>query len=74
MPNAPYLVSQSSSAITIAWNEMAVSKNGGSPVLDYKLYWDDPTTLDGFVVLAASTTPHFEHTLEDLYAGHEYRF
>jgi len=53
---------------------MAVSKNGGSPVLDYKLYWDDPTTLDGFVVLAASTTPHFEHTLEDLYAGHEYRF
>lgn len=57
-PNAPTLVSQSASAITISWTVLAVSKNGGSSVTDYKLYWDDPLTLEGYVVLASTTTPH----------------
>lgn len=73
-PNAPTLVSQSSTAISIQWSELATSRNGGSPVLDYKLYWDDPMTLAGYVVLASSTTPHLQFTVEDLTAGHEYRF
>lgn len=43
-------------------------------MLDYKLYWDDPLTLEGYVVLASSTTPHLQYTVSDLHEGHEYRF
>jgi hypothetical protein len=43
-------------------------------VLDYAIYWDDPTDAVGFVVLASSTTPYLSYTVSNLVAGHEYRF
>lgn len=51
-----------------------MAKNGGSPVLDYAIYWDDPTDLLGYVVLASTTTPYLQYTVTDLVPGHEYRF
>jgi hypothetical protein len=43
-------------------------------VTDYKIYWDNPVDIEGYVVLASTTTPSFSHTVTNLVAGHEYRF
>jgi hypothetical protein len=71
-PNAPYMISQSATALTLGWTATAVSKNGGSPVTSYKLYWNDPTSLEGYVLLVENNL--LQYTVENLEAGYEYRF
>ena len=39
-PDAPTLLSQSDEAISIQWTESPESANGGSPILDYRVYYD----------------------------------
>lgn len=73
-PEAPTLVSQASNAITISWTDLDVAKNGGSPVLDYKIFWQDPTSNLGFVEIVSSTKPDYQYTFSDLSAGQEYKF
>ena len=54
---------------------MDVAKNGGSPVLDYKVYWYDPTSsTPGFVLYASSTQPAYQTTFIGLSAGFQYQF
>ena len=36
-PSTPVMVSQSETQITISWSPS--SNDGGSPLIDYKLYW-----------------------------------
>lgn len=73
-PDAPAMISQSQFAINFSWPALAVAKNGGSPVLDYKIYWDNPNDALGYIVLASTTTPAFTYTASGLVAGSEYKF
>lgn len=73
-PNAPTMISQSQFAINFSWQALDVAKNGGSPVLDYKIYWDKPNDALGYVLLASTTSPAFTYTATDLVAGSEYKF
>jgi hypothetical protein len=38
---------------------LALSRNGGTPITDYKIYWDDPEDLDGFLLIAENTIPSY---------------
>jgi len=67
-------VSQSASAISIAWSALDPNLNGGSPVTDYKIYINDPSNLLGFVLLEETTKPNFVYTANGLSAGLYYRF
>lgn len=58
-PSKPILVSQAATAIAISWVELPEAQNGGSPVLDYQIYWDDPTDADGIVLKVSATQPNF---------------
>jgi hypothetical protein len=49
-------------------------RDGGSPITDYKLYWDDPEDLDGFILLAENTLPNYSYTVSGLTAGLKYKF
>lgn len=42
-PNTPILTSRSSTSIQISWT-FTESLNGGTPVTDYKVYWDAGTS------------------------------
>lgn len=72
-PAAPSLLSQSDEAISIQWVASAPSENGGSPIIDYRVYYD--SGLGGsFTLLAESTTPDLFYTLTTVEAGVSYRF
>ena len=72
-PDAPTLLSQSDEAISIQWSASPTSANGGSPILDYRVYYDEG--LGGsFSQLTDTTTPDFEYTLTNVVAGEIYRF
>lgn len=51
-----------------------MSRNGGTPVTDYKIYWDDPEDLEGYILIADNTIPSFAHTVTGLTAALEYKF
>ena len=51
------------------WTPLNLAQNGGSPVLDYKLYWSNSNNNLGYVVLASTTTPAFTYTVSGLVAG-----
>lgn len=53
---------------------MPIGNNGGSAVLDYKIYWDDPRDNQGFIILAATTKPQLTYTVTNLTPGLEYKF
>ena len=72
-PSAPTLLSQSDEAISIQWSASPASANGGSPILDYHVYYDN--ALGGsFTELASTTTPNFSYTLTTVTSGKSYRF
>jgi hypothetical protein len=73
-PTKPTLVSQAATAIAISWVELPETQNGGSPVLDYQIYWDDPTDADGLVLIVSATQPNFQYTFTGLTSGREYKF
>lgn len=81
-PAAPTLISQSATEITIAWADMSgrrlqesvTVRNGGSPILDYKLLWDNPEDDQEFIVLAENTLPSYTYTVRNLTPGLKYRF
>ena len=67
------LSSQSDEAISIQWSASDVSDNGGSPIIDYRVYYDN--ALGGsFVPLATTTTPDLFYTLMEVTPGLSYRF
>lgn len=73
-PTPPQLLSQSDEAISIQWVESPLSDNGGSPILDYKIYYDNALGNNNFILLAASTTPDLTFTLTSVTPGLSYRF
>jgi len=73
-PAAPTMVSQSETGISIQWTSLAVGSNGGSPVTDYKVYWDNGEGLGVFYLKQATTTPALSYTATGLTAGKTYSF
>jgi hypothetical protein len=73
-PAAPTMVSQSDTAISIQWTENPLSDNGGSPVTDYRIYWDHGNADGVFVELVESTTPSLTYTLNTVDPGEIYSF
>ena len=72
VPNAPApptLVSQSDVSITIQWTDNVLADTGGSPVIDYKIYWDNAEGAGNFYELAATTAPDFTYTVGSVTAG-----
>ena len=68
-PAAPAMVSQSDVSITIQWTDNALVDTGGSPVIDYKVYWDNAEGTGDFYELAATTAPAFTYTVGSVTAG-----
>ena len=55
--------------------DLPTASNGGSPVIDYKIYWDNGAGDGNFdTVLASSTYPLLEYTASGLTAGTYYSF
>jgi hypothetical protein len=73
-PAAPTMVSQSGTSITIQWTDNGSSDTGGSPVFDYRIYWDNAAGDGVFTELAETTAPDFTFTTGDVEAGYNYRF
>lgn len=68
------MVSQSDAAITIRWTDNALADTGGSPVTDYKIYWDNAEGAGDFYELAATTATDFTYTVGSVTAGQNYKF
>ena len=53
---------------------MPVGNNGGSPVLDYKVYWDNGDGLGVFTLRKSTTTPSLTYTESTVVPGKIYSF
>jgi titin len=73
-PSAPTMVSQSETQISIQWTALPSGSDGGSPVTDYKVYWDNGEGLGNFYLKQATTTPAMSFTATSLTAGTTYSF
>ena len=73
-PSAPTMVSQSETQISIQWTALPSGSDGGSPVTDYKVYWDNGESLGNFYLKQATTTPAMSFTATSLTAGTFYSF
>jgi hypothetical protein len=58
----------------IAWTDLDPLRNGGSPVTDYKIYWNNPIDSFGFLLLASSTKPFYYYSVSNLQSGVVYSF
>ena len=73
-PSAPTLVSQSDAGISIQWTSLPLDNNGGSPVTDYRVYWDNGEGLGQYYLRLASTTPSLTYTETLVQPGKTYSF
>ena len=65
--------SQSTSSITISWTEPA--DNGGDPITDYEIDWDQGATTNSYTPLVSTTSGTRTHTISGLtIAGEVYKF
>ncbi len=70
--NAPVMVMQSKSSITVSWS---LTSNGGSPLLGYKLYQTNVTTGGEQLIYDGSTIPTISSfTSKGLTAGYVYQY
>lgn len=66
VPSAPaglYVISQSSTEITIGW---VAPSNGGNPITDYIVNYNQGNAIDVWIVLAASTSGQVQKTLSGI--------
>lgn len=66
VPSAPaglYVITQSSTEITIGW---VAPSNGGNPITDYIVNYNQGNAIDVWIVLAASTSGQVQKTLSGI--------
>ena len=64
-------VSQSSTSITISWQEPA---DGGLPITDYSIEWNQGDAVNTYTTLVSTTSGSRSHTVSVSTPGETYRF
>jgi hypothetical protein len=71
-PSTPLMVSQSETQITISWSPSA--NDGGSPLINYQLYWSENSFASPAFTVNADTTSHSFTDSDGVVTGQIYSF
>lgn len=78
VPDAPtglYRVASNEEEFTLGWAVASLIETGGSPILNYKIYWNEGSLPGATVLLAYTNTPVYTYLVDvpELVAGTQYK-